>query len=564
MKQDKMTEARPKQLAWQLPPGAVEQPARGEEGDATSTASEEGATGTTAPKHINITTPDEIWSEIESNQIFQPCPYSRTVLREKDHGGNTQGDGSSIFTKPKRGTTVSVAMVSDTHSRHGMFGGYEVPIAMHLLGTKLDANGEPDEAGGTFLDAKEYLDRASKQQPNNKVLRDIWKVAVERQKNDNSGAPAGHAEFLSKSLPLRKGLVHQSDTMAILPVMLLSGNHKSVVPPSEWIGDDDDASTSFAATKEVDSGVTPPLSESRNTEFEFPIIPYADILIHCGDLTMKGSEGEMESFVQFMAQLPHPHKIVVAGNHDVCLDQEYVSRPKEKQRWRHLKSAPPDLPARLKQRMKDAGIIYLEDEKVTVDVDVTPLRHHCLAHDSATTTEVTTTKKQVSIFGSPSQPKFHDWAFQLQEGQASKDYWQTILPSASVEEEEQLDILITHTPPLGRADRVFFQKEKFYAMAARRAETRNNNHNHTVDVDIDKATIFSALPPYQRKGCPHLLWQVQHCVKPKLHCFGHIHEDAVLTEDSFDGTTTYINACVAGHHHDLRRDSYIKAVCLPM
>lgn len=81
------------------------------------------------------------------------------------------------------------------------------------------------------------------------------------------------------------------------------------------------------------------------------------------------------------------------------------------------------------------------------------------------------------IWGSPWQPWFHDWAFNARRGPEIDAKWQLI--------PEGIDVLVTHGPPYGFGDRV---------------------HGG------------------ERVGCEDLLRQLAR-VKPRLHLFGHIHED---------------------------------------
>ncbi len=48
-------------------------------------------------------------------------------------------------------------------------------------------------------------------------------------------------------------------------------------------------------------------------------VPEGDLLIHCGDFTCTGSIRETTKFVNRFKKYPHKHKIVIPGNHDVCL-----------------------------------------------------------------------------------------------------------------------------------------------------------------------------------------------------------------------------------------------------
>jgi len=98
----------------------------------------------------------------------------------------------------------------------------------------------------------------------------------------------------------------------------------------------------------------------------------------------------------------------------------------------------------------------------------------------------------IHIYGSPWTPTYGNcWAFMADRSEIFSR-WDEI-PSST-------DVLVTHGPPLGRGDKCL----------------RN-----------------------VRAGCLELLRNVQSRVRPRLHVFGHIHEDAGC---SFDGKTLYVNA----------------------
>lgn len=98
----------------------------------------------------------------------------------------------------------------------------------------------------------------------------------------------------------------------------------------------------------------------------------------------------------------------------------------------------------------------------------------------------------VVAHGSPWTPDFFQWAFNLPRGEALQQVWSKIPAST--------DVLVTHGPPYGRGD----------------------------------ITLHSG-----HFGCAHLLFEVQHRVKPRVHIYGHIHEGHGT---SFDGHTLYVNA----------------------
>jgi hypothetical protein len=51
-------------------------------------------------------------------------------------------------------------------------------------------------------------------------------------------------------------------------------------------------------------------------------LPLGDVLVHTGDITFcaRGGFTTLATFNEYMSTLPHPHKIVIAGNHDRHLE----------------------------------------------------------------------------------------------------------------------------------------------------------------------------------------------------------------------------------------------------
>ncbi|XP_033629823.1 metallophosphoesterase MPPED2-like isoform X1 [Asterias rubens] len=200
-----------------------------------------------------------------------------------------------------------------------------------------------------------------------------------------------------------------------------------------------------------------------------PTIPDGDVLIHGGDFTNVGSLKEIKQFNDFMGKLPHRHKIVIAGNHEVTFDRQLMTEQNshvfmsfatalqevKQEDWKHI-------PSHL------TNCTYLEDAEVNI--------------------------MGFRIYGSPWQPEFCDWAFNLPRGKPLLDKW-NLIPTG-------IDILVTHGPPLGHGD-LTTSKE--------------------------------------RAGCVELLTSIQRRLKPKYHIFGHIHEGYGVTTDN---TTTFINASI--------------------
>ncbi|KAG0707876.1 metallophosphoesterase domain-containing protein 1 [Suillus ampliporus] len=145
------------------------------------------------------------------------------------------------------------------------------------------------------------------------------------------------------------------------------------------------------------------ISDTHNTDIS-PLIPPGDILIHAGDLTHSGTPPELQVTFDWLGSLPHEHKIVIAGNHDIYLQTD------EGRSWA--------------RSWRERGIIYLEDEAHTIQVR----------------------GRTFKIFGSPFTPKHGNGTFQYPRTGAtdSPSRW-SVIP-------DDTDILITHGPLHGHLD----------------------------------------------------------------------------------------------------------------
>jgi len=81
-----------------------------------------------------------------------------------------------------------------------------------------------------------------------------------------------------------------------------------------------------------------------------PNVPDGDLLIHAGDTTSVGSAASIQLQIDWLASLPHQHKVLVAGNHDNYFDP--VTRKEED--------------ALGKQKLNLKGIHYLEHEALAL------------------------------------------------------------------------------------------------------------------------------------------------------------------------------------------------------
>lgn len=141
--------------------------------------------------------------------------------------------------------------------------------------------------------------------------------------------------------------------------------------------------------------------------------PAADVLLHGGDFTNTGELEQVDSFDKWLKAYPAKHKVVIAGNHDTTFHEDYYL---QRGATRFHRSAPYDCQH---ARGLLASCIYLEDSGAEV--------FGC------------------TIYGSPWQPEFCDWAFNLPPGEELRQKWQQI--------PQTVDILMTHGPPHGYGDR---------------------------------------------------------------------------------------------------------------
>lgn len=128
-------------------------------------------------------------------------------------------------------------------------------------------------------------------------------------------------------------------------------------------------------------------------------VPPGDVLIHAGDFTGRNNKIAVGEFLEWLASLPHPHKILIAGNHDGVLEAE------------------PDWSAAALAEICPA-VHYLCDTGCEID--------------------------GVKFFGQPWTPEFLNWHFMVPRGEPAANKW-ALIPSDT-------DVLITHGPPHGILD----------------------------------------------------------------------------------------------------------------
>lgn len=209
-----------------------------------------------------------------------------------------------------------------------------------------------------------------------------------------------------------------------------------------------------------------------------PAIPSCDLLLIAGDIcpsidhSVPRQEYWIETeFKQWLRSIDARKKVFIAGNHDFFFEKarsEVINRVLE------------NFPA-----------TYLKDSSTEFE--------------------------GLKIYGTPWQPYFYDWAFNLYEDDLKKKW--DLIPSDT-------DILIAHGPPRGYGDR------------APRVNAAG----------------------YEETGSPSLLEKIKE-VKPKLAIFGHIHEGRGSWD--LDGTKL-ANVTVLNRRYELVYEPWIFNLDFPV
>jgi Icc-related predicted phosphoesterase len=198
------------------------------------------------------------------------------------------------------------------------------------------------------------------------------------------------------------------------------------------------------------------ISDTHNKHKQITsFLPGGDILIHSGDISSMGHKHEIQSFCDWFDKIDnYDLKVFIAGNHDYGFEKR-VSETMEivnSYKW----------------------ITYLQDDWVGFQKN---------------------DLKEIRIWGSPWQPEFYNWAFNLpRNGAGLMSKWEMI--------PEDTDILITHGPACGYVDTII------------------GEYNHL--------------------GCELLTDRIG-VVKPDIHICGHIHSGYGYATN---GKTHFINASV--------------------
>lgn len=127
-------------------------------------------------------------------------------------------------------------------------------------------------------------------------------------------------------------------------------------------------------------------------------VPDGDFIIHSGDYSFTGTIAEVNKFLTWFSELPHPYKIFVNGNHEVDF-------------WKN---------PTLFESLIPKNVIYLYDREIIIE--------------------------GLKFYGSPHTKEFGRWAYPYSSAVAAAEIWRWI--------PDDTDILVTHQPPYGIRDGV--------------------------------------------------------------------------------------------------------------
>ena len=189
-------------------------------------------------------------------------------------------------------------------------------------------------------------------------------------------------------------------------------------------------------------------------------LPGGDLIIHSGDMSSMGYKQEIQQFLKWFNGLDnYTNKIFIAGNHDWGFQND---------------------PEMCQEQLEFYNkVTYLQDNLKVIGED---------------------NETAVKVYGSPWQPEFYNWAFNLPRmGWELEVKWNDIPMDT--------EILITHGPAWGHLDTVVGQSINL--------------------------------------GCELLADRIK-VVKPKIHVCGHIHSGYGY---KFVDGTHYFNAAVLGEDY---------------
>lgn len=253
------------------------------------------------------------------------------------------------------------------------------------------------------------------------------------------------------------------------------------------------------------------ISDTHNTK---PVLPSGDLLLHAGDLSNNGSFEEIQAQLHWLSAQPHSQKVVIAGNHEVLLDAQFMVAHPER-----------DYPSNQERTLQDldwGSIKYLCDESITLEFPAQ-------ASDNDG-------RRTLKIFGSPRTPQYGTSAFQYPRHDA---VWTDHVPSDT-------DILLTHGPPYKHLDGALGVGCRDLALEVERVRPRLVVFGHIhVDYGQEDVTFNNLRKDYERIRASESGWMTVLVMVLRLVCMWLVPRGLRRHVSS----TTLVNASVVGGEH---------------
>ena len=201
------------------------------------------------------------------------------------------------------------------------------------------------------------------------------------------------------------------------------------------------------------------LISDTHTKERNVLVNGGDLILHSGDVMNSGYDWEdLYDFLNWFSELPYKMKVFIPGNHDRFIENNPVDA------WKMI------------NEFHDKGVRCLIDDFVEFE--------------------------GLKIYGSPWQPEFYNWAFNLpRNGEELAEKWAAIPANT--------DILITHGPAWGYNDTTQYRRDTHL-------------------------------------GCELLRERID-VIRPKIHLSGHIHSGQGYY---YDGHTHHFNASVLNERYN--------------
>lgn len=216
------------------------------------------------------------------------------------------------------------------------------------------------------------------------------------------------------------------------------------------------------------------ISDTHGLHDQLEVPKDVDMVIHAGDVgtyrNPQMNKSGVEDFCKWFDSLPIPYKVWIAGNHDTSIEEELIN-PRE----------------------LTPHCLYYRGDSSTYEAE------YDYAHSVGS-------YLSLKMWGSPYTPYFFNWAFNVLP-ENLEECWKHI--------PRNLDILITHGPPIGYLDKL------------------GGTGKNLGDIELLKQILIK---------------------KPKYHLFGHIHENFGIEKNAH---TTFVNCAVVNDQYELVNNGHI-------